>query len=141
MVFNCKRLSIILCVLCLFLSSVYCQGPTFYPECRNESAKPLDVVTMTLNRQLLVPMNLMVRSSSGGTSWSNIDQLLNEAEAIILDLQADRDSWKQRALDIEAESDKLRVSLEKHKAVRNIWIGIGVSALTISVVTLLVCNN
>jgi hypothetical protein len=96
---------------------------------------------MTLNRQLLVPMNLMVRSSSGGTSWSNIDQLLNEAEAIILDLQADRDSWKQRALDIEAESDKLRVSLEKHKAVRNIWIGIGVSALTISVVTLLVCNN
>lgn len=141
MVFNCKRLSITFCVLCLFLSSVYCQEPTFCIEYKSADAKTLDAVTMTLNRQLLVPVSLMARSSSGGTNWSNTDQLLNEAEAIILDLQKDRDAWKQRALDIEAENCKLRFSLEKQKSVRNLWIGISISALTISVVTILVCTN
>lgn len=101
----------------------------------------LDATTLTLNRQLLVPANLTARSSSGGTNWNNTDQLLNEAEAIILDLQVDRDAWKQRALDIEAENYKLKISLEKQKSFRNFWVGISVSAITISVVTLLVCNN
>lgn len=141
MVFKCKRLSITFCVLCLFLSSVYCQEPTFCTEYKNVDAKMLDATILTLNRQLLVPVSLTARSSFGGTNWSDTDQLLNEAEAIILDLQKDRDAWKQRALDNEAENYKLRISLEKQKSVRNLWIGVSVSALTISVVTLLVCNN
>lgn len=141
MVFKCKRLSITFCVLCLFLSSVYCQEPTFCIEYKNVDAKMLDVTILTLNRQLLVPASLTARSSFGGTNWSDTDQLLNEAEAIILDLQKDRDAWKQRALDNEAENYKLRISLEKQKSVRNLWIGVSVSALTISVVTLLVFSN
>lgn len=128
-------------MLCLFLSSVCCQEPTFCIEYKNVDAKMLDAAILTLNRQLLVPASLTARSSSGGTNWSNTDQLLNEAEAIILDLQKDRDAWKQRALDNEAENYKLSISLEKQKSVRNLWIGVSVSALTISVVTLLVCNN
>jgi hypothetical protein len=101
----------------------------------------LDITTLTLNRQWLVPASLTARSSSGGTNWSNTDQLLSEAEAIILDLQEDRDAWKQRALNSEAENSKLRITLEKQKSVRNLWIGISISALTVSVVTLLVGNN
>lgn len=141
MVFKCKRLSIIFCVLCLFLSSVCCQEPTSCIEYRSVDERSLDATILTLNRQLLVPANLMARSSSGGTNWNNTDQLLDEAEAIILTLQEDRDAWKERASSIEAENRRLKVSLGRQKSIRNVWIGISVSAVTISVVTLLICCN
>jgi hypothetical protein len=86
--------------------------------------------------QLPAPANLMARSSCGGTSWKDTEQLLNEAERIILDLQKDRDAWMDRSQSLEAMNGELREQLQEARQGRKFWIGVGASALTITVVSL-----
>lgn len=124
-------------MLCHFLSLVYCQESTWFIESKNVDAKTQGAVNLTLNRQLLVPARSMARSINGGNGWNDTEQLLIEAEAIILDLQADRDDWQRKTLYLETLNRDLQYTLEIERKQRYFWMGTGVSSVI--VLTIVVC--